>query len=202
MISTAQTLWDQLNRLARYLEPTYEALGRRVLQSPLIHADETRWPLMGSKKKKKKSAGCVWGLATPEIAFYRMLPTKSTEDGRKVLGDYRGIAVVDGYAVYEVLARAGPGLRLAHCWAHTKRKFDEAKEHYPQACSEVLRLISKLYDVERCVPGPIPGDEEAQKLRYRLRQERSKPIRNHPRLGNEAAGSSSEASSGKPSVTC
>ena len=172
----SQTLWDQLNRLAGYLEPTYEALGRRVLQSPLIHADETRWPLMGSNKKKKKSAGCVWGLATPEIAFYRMLPTKSTEDGRKVLGDYRGIAVVDGYAVYEVLARAGPGLQLAHCWAHTKRKFDEAKEHYPQACSEVLHLISKLYDVERCVPGPFPGDEEAQQLRYRLRQERSKPI--------------------------
>ena len=105
-----------------------------------------------------------------------MLPTKSTEDGRKVLGNYRGIAVVDGYAVYEVLARAGPKLRLAHCWAHVKRKFDEASEHYPQACSEVLRLIGKLYEVERLVPGPFPGDEEAQKLRLRLRKERSWPI--------------------------
>ena len=169
----SQTLWDQLNVLARHLEPVYDALGKKVLESPVIHADETRWPLMGSKKK---SAGTVWGVSSPDIAYYRMLPTKSTEDGRKVLGNYRGIAVVDGYAVYEVLARAGPELRLAHCWAHVKRKFDEASEHYPQACSEVLRLIGKLYEVERLVPGPFPGDDEAQKLRLRLRKERSWPI--------------------------
>ncbi len=137
---------------------------------------------MGSMKK---SAGTVWGVSSPDIAYYRMLPTKSTEDGQKVLGTYSGIAVVDGYAVYEVLARAGPDgyaaragpqFRLAHCWAHVKRKFDEASEHYPQACSEVLRLIGELYEVEREVPGPFPGDEKAQKLRLRLRKQRSQRI--------------------------
>lgn len=173
----SQTLWDQLNVLARHLKPVYDALGDKVLESPVLHADETRWPLMGAKNKKK-AAGTVWGLSSPDIAYYRMMPTKSTEDGRKVLGNYRGIAVVDGYAVYEVLARAGPELQLAHCWAHVKRKFDEASEHYPQACSEVLRLIGELYEVERLVPGPFPGDEQAQELRLRLRQERSRPIVN------------------------
>ena len=57
-----------------------------------------------------------------------------------------------------------------------KRKFDEASEHYPQACSEVLRLIGELYEVEREVPGPFPGDEKAQKLRLRLRKQRSQRI--------------------------
>ena len=47
----SQTLWDQLNVLGRHLEPVYDALGKRVLEAPVIHADETRWPLMGSKKK-------------------------------------------------------------------------------------------------------------------------------------------------------
>jgi transposase len=177
----SQTLWDQLNVLAHHLEPVYDALGTKVLESPVIHADETRWPLMGTQKK---SAGTVWGVSSPDIAYYRMLPTKSTEDGRKLLGEYRGIAVVDGYAVYEVLARgedddaarAGPQFRLAHCWAHVKRKFDEASEHFPQACSEVLGLIRQLYDVEREVPGAFPGDEDAQTLRLRLRKERSAPV--------------------------
>jgi hypothetical protein len=132
---------------------------------------------MGAKNNKK-AAGTVWGLSSPDIAYYRMLPTKSTEDGRKVLGNYRGIAVVDGYAVYEVLARAGPQLRLAHCWAHVKRKFEAASKHYPQACSEVLGLIGGLYEVERLVPGPFPGNEPAQERRLRLRQERSRPIVN------------------------
>ena len=40
----------------------------------------------------------------------------------------------------------------------------------------MLRLIGELYEVERLVPGPFPGDEEAQKLRLRLRKERSRPI--------------------------
>ena len=179
----SQTLWDQLNVLARHLNPVYDVLGEKVLESPVIHADETRWPLMGSQKK---SAGTVWGVSSPDIAYYRMLPTKSTDDGRKVLGNYSGIAVVDGYAVYEALARAGPELRLANCWAHVKRKFDEASEHYPQACSEVLRLIGKLYEVERQVPGPFPGDEESQKLRLRLREQHSQPLLEAIRQWGEA----------------
>jgi Transposase IS66 family len=52
----------------------------------------------------------------------------------------------------------------------------EASEHYPQACSEVLSFIGELYAVEHEVPGPFPGNEQAQELRLRLRQERSKPI--------------------------
>ena len=44
------------------------------------------------------------------IAFW---PGKSAEGGRQILGAYRGVAVVDGYAVSEVLARAGPDLTLA-----------------------------------------------------------------------------------------
>ena len=40
--------------------------------------------------------------------------------------DDRGTVVVDGFAVYEVLARDGLGLVLAHCWAHTKRKYEES----------------------------------------------------------------------------
>jgi hypothetical protein len=49
----------------------------------------------------------------------------SADECRQVLGDYHGIVVVDGFAVYEVRARDGPGVTLAHCWAHTKRKYDE-----------------------------------------------------------------------------
>jgi transposase len=65
------------------------------------------------------------GVHAPAVSFYRILPGKSTDDGRQVLGGYRGTVVVDGFAVYEVLARDGPGFALAHCWAHTKRKYDE-----------------------------------------------------------------------------
>ena len=66
LIVDSQTLWDQLNALARHLEPTYEAFGRRALAAPVIHVDETRWAIMGSPKP---AAGTVWTVRTPTEAF-------------------------------------------------------------------------------------------------------------------------------------
>ena len=169
----SQTLWDQLNALARHLEPTYEALGQRALAAPVINVDETRWPRLGGTTP---ATGAVWSVHAPTVSFYRILPGKSTEEGRQVLGGYHGTAVVDGYAVYQVLARDGPGFALAHCWAHAKRKYDEIAAHWPTAGAEIGALIGALYAVERLVPGPFPGDDAAQALRRQLRQERSRPI--------------------------
>ncbi len=173
LVVDSQTLWDQVNALARHLEPTYEALGRRALESPVINVDETRWPMIGSRKP---AAGTVWGVRTPTVSLYRILPGKSADEGRQVLAGYRGTAVVDGFAVYPVLARDGPGLTLAHCWAHTKRKFDEIVEHWPVACAQIGALIGDLYAIERLVPGPFPGDAAAQALRQQLRQDRTRPV--------------------------
>ena len=50
----------------------------------------------------------------------------------QVLGDYDGVMICDGYKAYDVLAREPPGsrLRLAHCWAHVRRKFLEAEPFF------------------------------------------------------------------------
>jgi hypothetical protein len=117
----------------------------------------------------------VWNLSTPEVIVYRMMPSKSEEDGRKVLGSYKGTLVADGYIVYDNLKRAGP-FRLANCWAHVLRHAEDAFENFPVACGELLKMIRELYDIEREVPGPFPGTEDAQRLRHRLRQERSRPL--------------------------
>jgi transposase len=171
----SQTLWDQLYALSRHVEPTYEALKQRALSSPVVHADETGWPLLDKKKRKNESRGSVWTLSTPEVVVYRMMSSKSEEDGRKLLGSYTGTVVADGYVVYENLSRAGP-YRLVNCWAHVKRHADDLKENFPAASAELLEMIRELYKVEREVGGPFPGDEEAQRRRHRLRQERSRPI--------------------------
>jgi transposase len=173
LIVDSQTLWDQLNAMARHLEPTYGALGRQALAAPVINVDETRWAIMGSAKP---AAGTVWGVHAPAVAVYRILPGKSADEGRQVLGDYHGTVVADGFAVYDVLARDGPGFTLAHCWAHAKRKYDDIAEQWPSACAEIGALIGELYAIERLVPGPFPGDAAAQALRQQLRHERSKPL--------------------------
>ena len=169
----SQTLWDQINAIAHHLEPTYAALGRRALEAPVINVDETRWAMMGSLTPAK---GTVWTVRSPAVAFYRILPGKSADEGRQLLNGYRGTVVADGFAVYEVLAREGPAFSLAHCWSHAKRKYEEIGEHWPTPCAEIGALIGELYAIERLVPGPFPGDAAAQDVRRQLRQDRSRPV--------------------------
>ena len=112
--------------------------------------------------------------------MYRILDTRSQHAAREVLAGYTGVVIADGYGVYDALARAGPGLILAHCWAHVRRKFIEAEAHYPAPCREVLELIGQLYAVEREVPAPslVATDDvvDLLALRSRLRQEYSRAI--------------------------
>ena len=141
----------------------------------MINVDETRWPRLGLDDAGGR-APCGACTRRPS-SFYRILPGKSADEGRQVLGGYRGTAVVDGFAVYEVLARDGPGFALAHCWAHTKRKYDEIAEQWPTACARDRRADRRaVRRSSASCPGPFPGDAAAQTLRQQLRQERSRPI--------------------------
>ena len=122
LVVDSQTLWDQLHALARHLEPTYEALGQRALAAPVINVDETRWPRLGGTRRPPAPCGACTRRPSRSIASCPASPrTKDANFSAATVA----IVVVDGYAVYEVLARDGPDFTLAHCWAHTKRKYDE-----------------------------------------------------------------------------
>jgi transposase len=174
----SQTLWDQIEALARVLRPTYHALHQRVLGAELVGADETHWRLMGKEGSKRWWA---WAACGDDAVFYKILDSRSQEAASEVLPNYHGVVMADGYGAYEALARAGPGFALAHCWAHVRRKFLEIEDHYPEACGQILARIGKLYEVERMVPSLAPGSSpeeaaEARRLRARLRDERSRPL--------------------------
>ena len=170
---TSQTLWDQIEALARVLLALYQAFGSKVSLADVMNADETRWPRLDSARA---SPWVVWTRCTPEIAHYTILSSKSARAARRLFSDYSGVLVVDGYQVYEKLSRESSKVHLANCWAHVRRKFEESQENFPKACPWILARIGELYAIEREVPGPFPGDEEAQEIRLRLREEKSRPI--------------------------
>jgi transposase len=168
---TSQTLWDQIEALARHLEPSYEALGKAILSSPVIHADETRWPLLS----EKPSPWWAWCVASEVGVFYRILGSRSAKAAHSVLNGYQGIVLCDGYKAYVSLSRGHPNCTLAHCWAHVRRKFLEAEPNYPVA-SQMLDWIGELYALERQVPW-VPGQESDERLaqRAQLRNEQARP---------------------------
>jgi transposase len=145
LVADSQTLWDQLNALAKWLSPAHETLHRHVLAQPVIGADETFWRLMEGGDNKRWQ---TWAVASPQAVSYRIRDSRSAAAAGEVLGDYAGTVLCDGYSAYESLGKRGGKFQLAHCWAHVRRKFIEAESVSPE-CAEVLNLIGQLYDVER-----------------------------------------------------
>ncbi len=177
-ITDSQTLWDQIEALAAHLQPTYETLLRKALETDVVLADETRWKLTAGSDKTSK--WWVWCVVSDEIAAYRILSHRSTKAAEQVLSGFKGVVMTDGYAAYQSLAREGPDITLAHCWAHVRRKFVEAEDAYPELSEYAVDLIGKLFQVERDVPKltiGMPKDEvkAALALGKKLRDERSRP---------------------------
>ncbi|HEY3497838.1 MAG TPA: IS66 family transposase [Polyangiaceae bacterium] len=143
----SQTLWDQLNALAKWLAPAHEALHEHVLSQPVIGADETFWRLMENGGDNKRWQ--TWAIVAPDAVSYRIRDSRSADAADDVLGAYAGTVLCDGYAAYESLRKRAGKFQLAHCWAHVRRKFIEAEEVAPGPCAEVLDLIGELYEVER-----------------------------------------------------
>lgn len=81
---------------------------------------------------------------------------------------------MDGYAGYNRLIapdRIGPGIQLAYCWAHARRKLIEITRTGPAPIAEEgVSLIRELYRIETEIRGLGPA------ARLAVRQERSAPI--------------------------
>ncbi len=177
----SQTLWDQIEALARPLEPTYEALCARVMESEVVYADESRWQMMS---REGSTRWWTWCVASDEIATYRIASSRSAKVAREIFEGFEGVAMVDGYGAYQSLkksTRAGPGppVTWAYCWAHVRRKFLEAEDTYPELSARAVGLIKELYAIEREVPGIEPGmpAEERDRLLERRRTLREKASR-------------------------
>jgi len=176
LVVDTQTLWDQIEALARHLTPTYDSLRKYILDADVVGADETWWRLMESESSKRWWA---WTLSAPDAVWHGIAPSRSAATAREYLGDFEGTLLVDGYKAYETIAAERNGVRLANCWAHVRRKYFEAERNYP-SCGEALDLIGELFglDHETEDPSMLDGDRRAaaEKHRLEVRTARGRPI--------------------------
>lgn len=161
---TSQALWDQTLGLSRHLEPSYRALRDLILEQGVVGMDETSWPLLAKGRTKKWWA---WSLSCPEAVYYEIAPSRGASEITKLLGDYAGVVMCDGYASYPAFSkeRDGPGtLVLANCWSHARRKFVQAQPSYPVA-EEMIELIGRLYEIEKDAGGHLEALAELRRLK-------------------------------------
>jgi transposase len=165
-----QTSW--ILQIYDAIRPLEEALKAAVLESDVIFTDDSIMPLQikGNGRVKK---GRLWvyvkGDPDPPLMVYDFSHDRSKKRPLTFLGDYRGYVHADAYSGYDELFRREEVIEVG-CWAHARRKFDEAVSSRPNEATETMARIAKLYKVEaECVD---MGPEE----RCHIRQQRSKPI--------------------------
>jgi len=112
------------------------------------------------------------------IVLYDYQTSRSGSHPKEFLRDFKGFLHTDGWDEYH---RKLPGtIQVVGCWAHARRKFDEALSAIPKkdhAGSESLRgkqFCDRLFSLEQTY-AKLPADDDF-KARYLARLERSNPV--------------------------
>ncbi len=109
----------------------------------LVLADETPIPVQAAKKTHK---GYMWSFINDDYILYRYSDTRGGITPVEVLKNSPGTLMADGYSGYNKVC-VPEGRTRVGCWAHTRRKFWEAKDTAEEA-QYALDKIQELYQVE------------------------------------------------------
>jgi transposase len=145
-----QNLVRWVEKVAEWLKPIYNHIGKELLAGDYIQADETPIkycdPDYGEKKTRQ---GYLCGYSRPGgNVYYRWSSSRSHHNVTAFLNGYEGLLQSDAYDAYIQFAAQNEGVTLTGCMAHMRRKFYDAQDQHPRESVLVLKLIAKLYRVE------------------------------------------------------
>ncbi|UEQ03877.1 IS66 family transposase [Halomonas profundus] len=170
------------NTLARWMvqagervAPLIDTLRRHLLSAPLVHMDETTLQVNQEADRKASAPSYMWvqrgGPPGQQVVLFDYDASRAGRVPVRLLGDYAGCLVTDGYEGYAEVVRRN-GITHVGCWAHARRKFVEAQKVQPKGktgkADWALNQIRKLYGVEKQAKGLEP------EARHALREQKSR----------------------------
>jgi hypothetical protein len=151
-----QTLSESVLKVAEKIIPLIEYLKVHLFAYPLVYMDESRVQVLKEPGKPATSQSYMWvqrgGPPDRPGVLFNYEPSRSTATASRLLDDYQGALMTDGYTSYRSVA-AAQGLTHLCCWAHARRKFKEAQQAQPRGktgkADVAINFIAKLYGVEK-----------------------------------------------------
>jgi len=151
-----QTLARWVIGAGQLLQPLQNLMRDALLESPFIHIDETVVQVLKAPGKPPTSNSYMWvqtgGPPGQPVVLFDYDPSRSAQVPVRLLHDYRGFLMTDGYDGYNQLARSD-GIEHMACWAHARRRFVDAVKVQPKGrrglADEAVTMIGKLYGIER-----------------------------------------------------
>lgn len=165
------TLGDWCAATADLLAPLVDVMREEVLESKVVHTDDTPVPVQDPDLNQTRKARLWTYLGDedhPHVVF-DYTATRAREGPEAFMQGYEGYLQADAYAGYDAMYRIGKIQEVA-CWAHARRKFFDAKAGARLGSHTALVFIAQLYAVEKEAKGLLSED------RHRLRLEKSRPI--------------------------
>jgi len=141
-------------QVGRMCDPLMEIFLDEIRAGPVVQMDETRVQVMKEVGRADTSQSFMWvlrgGPPDKPVLVYRYHPSRNSSIPLQYLKGYAGFLQTDGYEGYEEVGTL-PSIVHVGCWAHARRKFDEAAKASKNGASahEALGRIGKLYAVER-----------------------------------------------------
>lgn len=169
-----QTMARWIAWAARSLVPLYEQLHTGALAGGYVQVDETMIEYLEPGNGQTKN-GYLWTIKRPggDAVFVWKTNRAEASLANIIPANFIGTLGCDGYIVYQNHAQKSAGrIQLAGCWAHVRRKFDEAKEATPMAALTLIKQIQNLYLIER----KLRASKASPKLRAVARSYESRPI--------------------------
>ena len=153
----------------RYLAVLYDHLHEAMYHYHVLQADET--PVLVNKDGRPAGAkSYMWVYRTGQmyegrqIILYEYQKTRNASHPREFLRGFSGICVTDGYQVYHTVEKEREDLKIAGCWSHARRRYDEAVKALPKAKQKdsraylALTMIQAIYREEKQLKG-LPAEE-------------------------------------------
>jgi len=157
----------------RYLSLLYDRIRDYLIQTPILQADET--PVLVNKDGRDAgSKSYMWVYRTGRfdtkhpIILYEYQKTRKADHPREFLKNFSGVCVTDGYQVYHTLEGERQDLTIAGCWAHARRRYDEALKALPKdkrkdcLANTALKMIRAIYKANEAFDA-FPPEERLQK---------------------------------------
>jgi len=140
-----------------WLEPIVDELKRQLCEHQVLHADETTLQVLRGDGEPAKSKSYMWlyrtsGKAEHQIVLYDYQRDRKAVHPDRYLQDFSGFLHADGYDGYHKLPDR---ITVVGCWAHLRRKFDEAMKSLPKdrqdlsLAAEGVSWCNRLFHLEK-----------------------------------------------------
>lgn len=160
-----------LSASANELSKITDRMLQLLLQCNVLVADESPFDLAdNSRATAKIRKGYVWALYgdTAPYTYFEFAASRSGDTAKKLLGDFNGFLLTDGYGGYNWF----PANRSANCNVHARRYFDKALKYDKKRAGAILALYRSVFQIERDLHG-----KSAEEI-LQIRQQKSLPLMN------------------------